>query len=274
MTRTTQPQLSKGDHIRVWRGGYYHHGIYCGDSSVIHYGGGKGDSTIQRESLEAFALEKTIEIASYSKYFSASEVIERAESRLGEGKYNLVFNNCEHFANWCKIGQARSGQVDVVFHTVGKMITPLILNLAPDIIRFVLDEEAKNPRNVPQQALILFQRFKEAYESKDIEELADTVSNDFRGDIYGKRKSDFVAFMRCNLERLKYGTGPHLRIEIHNISSNSDEDFSAVIKMNATIKILGVPTPLQWDGGKLFCKVEPEGKYRYWRITKLEKFED
>ena len=31
--------------------------------------------------------------------------------RLGEEKYNLVTNNCEHFAMWCKTGESVSGQV-------------------------------------------------------------------------------------------------------------------------------------------------------------------
>ena len=30
---------------------------------------------------------------------------------MGEEKYNLVTNNCEHFAMWCKTGEAFSGQV-------------------------------------------------------------------------------------------------------------------------------------------------------------------
>ena len=43
--------------------------------------------------------------------FSAEETIRRAKERLGEEKYNLVTNNCEHFAMWCKTGEAVSGQV-------------------------------------------------------------------------------------------------------------------------------------------------------------------
>jgi hypothetical protein len=38
-------------------------------------------------------------------------VVRRAESRLGEKKYNLLFNNCEHFATWCKTGIATSRQI-------------------------------------------------------------------------------------------------------------------------------------------------------------------
>ena len=43
--------------------------------------------------------------------YSAKETIERAESRIGEYSYNLVFNNCEHFALCCKTGIEESPQV-------------------------------------------------------------------------------------------------------------------------------------------------------------------
>jgi hypothetical protein len=36
----------------------------------------------------------------------------RAESRLEERKYHLIFNNCEHFASWCKTGVEDSKQVN------------------------------------------------------------------------------------------------------------------------------------------------------------------
>lgn len=30
----------------------------------------------------------------------------RALSRLGEEKYHLITNNCEHFVRWCRSGSA------------------------------------------------------------------------------------------------------------------------------------------------------------------------
>jgi hypothetical protein len=38
-------------------------------------------------------------------------------SRIGEQRYNLLFNNCEHFASWCKTGRHQSGQVESFLHT-------------------------------------------------------------------------------------------------------------------------------------------------------------
>lgn len=46
--------------------------------------------------------------------FSGKETAARARSRLREDKYNLIFNNCEHFAVWCKTGISESSQVNSV----------------------------------------------------------------------------------------------------------------------------------------------------------------
>lgn len=47
--------------------------------------------------------------------YTPVETVERAKSRIGETKYNLAFNNCEHFALWCKTGLKESSQVDNIW---------------------------------------------------------------------------------------------------------------------------------------------------------------
>lgn len=44
--------------------------------------------------------------------YSAEETVARAKSKLGEKEYSLPFNNCEHFAIWCKTGVKESWQVE------------------------------------------------------------------------------------------------------------------------------------------------------------------
>ncbi|OOM14321.1 lecithin retinol acyltransferase family protein [Clostridium saccharobutylicum] len=44
--------------------------------------------------------------------YSSDETVKRAKSRRDENSYNLVTNNCEHFAIWCKTGVSKSTQVD------------------------------------------------------------------------------------------------------------------------------------------------------------------
>lgn len=53
--------------------------------------------------------------------FSPEETIERAKTRLGEKKYDLITNNCEHFAIWAKTGIKESKQVKDVIEVVGSV---------------------------------------------------------------------------------------------------------------------------------------------------------
>ena len=46
--------------------------------------------------------------------YTPEETIQRARSRLKEAEYNLITNNCEHFAIWCKTGIHESHQVDAL----------------------------------------------------------------------------------------------------------------------------------------------------------------
>ncbi|MEO0431991.1 MAG: lecithin retinol acyltransferase family protein [Cyanobacteria bacterium J06656_5] len=107
--------MARGDQVYVMRDvmgiPYQHHGIDCGDGSVIHYRK-VGTATVSRTSFEAFAQGNPVYTLSQSVAFIPDVVLNRAESRLGEQRYNLFFNNCEHFANWCKIGKTISPQLD------------------------------------------------------------------------------------------------------------------------------------------------------------------
>ena len=108
--------MARGDQIYVMRplmsveGVYEHHGIDCGDGTVIHYHKGN-DAVITRTTMEAFARGTPVYVKQQPIAFIPDVVIERAESRLGERQYNLLTNNCEHFANWCKTGRNESGQL-------------------------------------------------------------------------------------------------------------------------------------------------------------------
>ena len=103
--------MVKGDHIYINCGAYTHHGIDCGDGTAIHYIGETLQGIISRTSIDSFTSGKEVFVSKYDIYDSSDIVIKRAESRLNEDKYNLLFNNCEHFAAWCKTGKHDSEQV-------------------------------------------------------------------------------------------------------------------------------------------------------------------
>jgi hypothetical protein len=107
--------MARGDHIRVSRQGYWHHGIDCGDGTVIHYVGPdrekKRCAAVRRTTLQEFCRGCSFRVVPYRGCDGLELVMSRAEARLGDAGYDLFGNNCEHFAYWCKTGQKRSRQV-------------------------------------------------------------------------------------------------------------------------------------------------------------------
>ena len=105
--------MARGDHIYARRGRRYsHHGIDCGDGSVIHYVGPRGTPrVVSRTPYDEFAAGCEVHVRPYTSRLDAEAAIGNAESRLGSHGYHLVRNNCEHFAAWCCTGRAASAQV-------------------------------------------------------------------------------------------------------------------------------------------------------------------
>ena len=136
---------------------YEHYAVYIGDGKVVHYSGTgndfKGEIRVQLDTLKYFLkddenyfvlyFDKTftsprkiqvktsfnwndvnfdnqlcITNGKTYKIYSDKETVERAFSRVGETKYNLLLNNCEHFAIWCKTGVSESYQVKRVLNTL------------------------------------------------------------------------------------------------------------------------------------------------------------
>lgn len=117
--------MARGDHIFVYRLGYSHHGIDCGDNRVIHFdstpwrklvavSGWPRRSSIREVSLQQFSGGREVHTRPYQPGDDPDTVIRRARSRLGEEAYDLLANNCEHFAVWCKSGRPDSSQVRAV----------------------------------------------------------------------------------------------------------------------------------------------------------------
>jgi hypothetical protein len=58
------------------------------------------------------------------RLYSPAETVERAKSRVGESRYNLVTNNCEHFSVWCKTGIHQSYQVNRILQLLEHLDEP------------------------------------------------------------------------------------------------------------------------------------------------------
>ncbi|HTV98332.1 MAG TPA: lecithin retinol acyltransferase family protein [Steroidobacteraceae bacterium] len=105
-----------GAHMVTPRRGYTHHGIYVGEGRVVQYGGlswGLRRGPVEEVPLSQFSQGRPIWVRIVgSPWFDPREVVRRARQRLGEDRYSVLTNNCEHFCEWCVRGQHRSYQVD------------------------------------------------------------------------------------------------------------------------------------------------------------------
>ena len=106
--------MARGDHLKVRRLGYTHHGVEIDDGNVIHYSGMAdrlAAGPVQVVSMQRFARGRAVEVVHHRRRLEPDAAVERALSRLGEDRYNMLIRNCEHFATWAVTGQARCIQV-------------------------------------------------------------------------------------------------------------------------------------------------------------------
>ncbi len=141
--------LPAADHLQAPRqhGLFLHHGIDLGDGTVAHYLEGR---EILRSPREHFSRGQPITAVDYPEgsCSPAGVTLRRAMGRLGEQNYNLLFNNCEHFAHWCKTGRHRSSQVEDWLHTgslgalaLGQFVPAALLTGARVLLRQGIDEQ-------------------------------------------------------------------------------------------------------------------------------------
>lgn len=143
--------MARGDQIYAIREiigiPYEHHGIDCGSEGVIHYSK-VGEAIVARTPRDSFARGGRVYVkAQPATAFIPEVVIERAESRLGERQYDLFFNNCEHFANWCKTGRSECIQLSNFGLDPSQIKQPQV----SDLVNRAAQGEP------PEQTMLLFQ---------------------------------------------------------------------------------------------------------------------
>lgn len=99
-----------------------HHGIDCGDGYVIEFQGYDRGGKIARVTLHEFSNRRDVKIKYYeTRAIDDSDIVvkrakelldqKKAEDILGQKEYCVFFNNCEHFATYCKTGLKESEQI-------------------------------------------------------------------------------------------------------------------------------------------------------------------
>lgn len=125
-----KPEL--GDQIRVYRGLYYHHGIYESDDVIYQFASPDGrevspkTAIICKTNLSNFLKGGELEVREYDleelkRKRDNEEIIEFAKSKLGDnlGGYNILTNNCEHFSNLCVFNESKSEQTEGILNFLG-----------------------------------------------------------------------------------------------------------------------------------------------------------
>jgi len=144
----TRAIAKKGDVIYVNRGFYKHYGIYNNEKSIIHFSSDSGkeinpeNAYIRETSLVDFLKDGHLQIdTSIKPCFPPQEIVRRALCLVGSNKneYDLIFNNCEHFAHWCATDNLKSKQVingAVIMGSIAVTVTAAAL-----ILKSLLDRD-------------------------------------------------------------------------------------------------------------------------------------
>ena len=122
-----------GDVVRTKVRFYYHYGIFVSEEQVIQFGL-PDDPMRSAESIRvlssdiaAFLHGGEVEVGvpegqERRKMRSPEQIVAIAQSRLGEGGYDILHNNCEHFVNDCAFGQHTSSFLQDVREKIRKKL--------------------------------------------------------------------------------------------------------------------------------------------------------
>lgn len=114
-----------GQIIRTRVSFYYHYGIFVSEDEVIQFGlptdPGKSAEQIKVLVSDIYTFLNGGELetakptlAEKKTMRKPEEIVKTARSRIGEGGYDILHNNCEHFVNECAFGKSNSSFLDDV----------------------------------------------------------------------------------------------------------------------------------------------------------------
>jgi hypothetical protein len=131
----------------------------------------------------------------------------------------------------------------------------------------VWHEQQANPPHLPENAILVFKRFKEAYDSKNIDKLSLIISNAYRGDLYGVgNKQEFLNSQKLVFKKLPWGVYPCLTVNVYSIVESTRNIFSAIIDTHSIATVLGVPT-FAYDSAPVRCQIKSEDGL--WVVTEM-----
>ena len=112
-----------GDIVRVSLGAIYHFGIFVSEDEIIQFGlpptpdRRAEDVEVLSAPVGDFLAGGFLEVGCCEgnekrRRRNAKKTVAAAKARLGEKGYDIIHNNCEHFANECAFGEKFSSMTD------------------------------------------------------------------------------------------------------------------------------------------------------------------
>lgn len=96
--------------VRVY-GVIRHVGLTTGYGTIIHASRRVG--RVAETDFDMFSQGQPVKIIPYSPPLDPLEIVSRARRKKGK-RYNVLFNNCEHFISWVIEGKGRSQQLGLL----------------------------------------------------------------------------------------------------------------------------------------------------------------
>lgn len=146
-----QSECKLGDMIRISFGNFYHYGIFVSEEEVIQFGLPPFDGLLNRKfediavcvsDIDTFSGGRVVEVASIEKSdklkrLSPKKTVQRARERIGEKGYDILHNNCEHFARYCYLGEKRCEVTEGVVNAwKSKTICDVYFSVIPEEILY------------------------------------------------------------------------------------------------------------------------------------------
>ena len=146
-----QSECKLGDMIRISFGNFYHYGIFVSEEEVIQFGLPPFEGLLNRKFEDiavcvsdsyTFAGGKTVEVASIEKSdkkrrLSPKKTVRIARECIGDKGYDILHNNCEHFAKYCYFGEKRCEVTEsVVSDWKKKAIIDIYFSIIPNEIKY------------------------------------------------------------------------------------------------------------------------------------------
>lgn len=132
-----------GDIVRVKAGELYHYGIYVSEEEIIQFGlspfhnsGTLKEIFVCTSDVDNFLFGGFMEVEKLDrkekkKRRSPDATVNAARARIGEGGYDILCNNCEHFVYECAFGRRYCEQSDIFFRTNPMQLAEIYIRRYP-----------------------------------------------------------------------------------------------------------------------------------------------